>query len=103
MGNFPGAYSPIATDIDGDGDNDILAVSTFNNWGRQDAFSMICFEQVGLREFRSRVFALAPTRLLALDAADIDGDGQIELVSGGYHMFPPFENMSRVSLWDRPE
>ena len=103
LGNFPGAYSPTATDIDGDGDQDIVAVSTFNNWGRQDAYSMICFEQVQQGDFRPRILALEPTRLLALDAVDMDGDGEIELVTGGYHMFPPFEKMSRVLLWDGPK
>lgn len=88
LGDFPGAYSPNVTDLDGDGDRDILAVSTFNNWGRRDAFSMICFEQVRPREFRPRILAEEPTHLLALDAGDMDGDGETEIVRGGYHLSP---------------
>ena len=103
LGDFPGAYSPLAADLDGDGDRDIVAVSTFNEWGLRDAFSMICFEQVRPREFRERILAKEPTHLLAVEAGDMDADGEIELVTGGYHMFPPFEKMSRILLWDRPE
>ena len=102
LGDFPGAYSPLAADIDGDGDHDILAVSRLNHWGREDAFSMICFEQVKPKRFLPRILALEPTLLLALDAADMDGDGEIELVTGGFHNLPPWEKMSRILLWDRP-
>lgn len=103
LGNFPGAYSPLATDLDGDKDLDLVAVSTFNDWGLRDAFSMICFEQIRPREFRKRVLATKPTHLLAIEAGDMDADGEVELVTGGYHMFPPFKDMSRILLWDRPE
>ena len=31
----------------------------------------------------------------------LDGDGQPELVTGGFHFYPPFDRISRVSLWQR--
>jgi hypothetical protein len=101
LGDFPGAYTPTAADLDGDGDLDVVSVSTVNDWGREDPVAMVCFEQVAPREFRKRVLAIDPPRLLALDAADIDGDGKVELVTGGFFTFPPYEKMSRVLLWDQ--
>jgi len=39
--------------------------------------------------------------MVTADAGDLDGDGVPEIVTGGYHSFPPFEHMSAVTLWRR--
>lgn len=99
IGDVPGAYSATAADADNDGDLDIVVVSLFNYWDRPDAASMVWFENDGSMGFTVRELATTPTHLLALDRADMDGDGWVDFVTGGMHAFPPFDRMSRILLW----
>ena len=101
VGLLAGAYSPVSMDIDQDGDNDILATSGFNQWDKPNAVALVCFENDGDMNFKPRPLAYEPTHLITLDVGDIDGDGQDELVSGGFHAYPPWDRMSRVLIWDR--
>ena len=99
IGDFPGSYFANAVDVDKDGDLDIGVVSAFNKWDDPGAQSMIWFENDGEMGFKPRDLASAPTHLLVLDTADMDGDGWADFVTGGMHAYPPFDRMSRVTLW----
>ncbi|MFP4283130.1 MAG: FG-GAP repeat domain-containing protein [Opitutales bacterium] len=101
IGDFAGAYSPLAIDLDGDGDQDVVAVSGFNDWSDPQAASLVCFENDGQQRFTRRVLARAPTHLIVVDGADMDNDGAPELVTGGVYFYPPFDRMARVLLWER--
>lgn len=101
LGDLPGAYSPIPGDFDNDGDQDIIAVSGFNFWERPDSVSMICFENDGQQNFTAQALALTPTHLIVVEAADMDNDGKLELVTGSFHAYPPYERIARVILWDQ--
>lgn len=102
VGLMAGAFSPIAVDIDQDGDLDIVASSSSNDWGSPHAYSLVCFENTGNQQFVKRPLATSPTHLVAIHAADIDGDGYEEIVSAGFHAYPPWDDMSRLLIWDRP-
>lgn len=101
IGDFSGAFSPLPIDIDNDGDLDLIAVSGFNDWTKDNAVTMMCFENTGNEVFVSRILAYNPTHLVVVDGADIDNDGKIELVTGGLHFYPPYDQLSRVTLWDQ--
>ena len=99
IGNFGGAYNARPHDIDSDGDLDIFVVSSFNLWDDPNAQSFIWFENAGDMEFIRHDIASNPTHILSLELGDFNQDGQVDFVTGGMHVYPPFDRMARVTLW----
>jgi hypothetical protein len=100
IGDFAGAFSPVVVDLNRDGHADVVACSGFNDWNRPDAVSLMCFENDGTNRFIPRVLALQPTHLVVVRAADMFNDGRIQLVTGAMMFYPPFDRVSRVTLWE---
>jgi hypothetical protein len=103
VGDFPGAYSPVVADLKGDGHQDIVACSGFNDWNDRSAVSLMCFENDGDNHFTPHVLAHEPTHLIVVKAADLFNDGRVELVSGAFMFYPPYDRVSRVTLWEHNE
>lgn len=99
IGDFAGAYSARAVDVDHDGDLDVVVVSCFNKWDDPKAQSMIWFENDGRMNFTHHEITSNPSHLLVLECADMDGDGWVDLVTGGMYTYPPYDRMNRVTLW----
>jgi hypothetical protein len=99
IGDFPGASSPQASDLDGDGDVDVVVVSAYNDWARREAQSLVWFENRGDMSFIRRPLSNTPTHLVTLAAGDLTGDGRPDLVTGGMHVSWPYDRMSRVTVW----
>jgi hypothetical protein len=102
IGDQPGSYSPVGVDLDGDGHTDVVAVSTFNNWDKSGAVSMVWYKNDGTMNFAPHILAYEPIQLLTVTAADFDGKGQPSLVTGAFFFTPPYNRMSRITLWQRP-
>lgn len=100
IGDFPGCYSPAVADLDGDGDDDLVVCSGFNDWSDPEAESLLVFENDGAAHFTPRVLAHKPTHLIVVRAADMNRDGRVELITGAMFFYPPYESVSRVSLWE---
>ena len=96
---YYGAYSAVAGDLDGDGDLDIVASSLFSDWQDPDRKSLIWLENDGRQRFTPHAVASAPTHLVTADVADLDGDGRLDIVAGGMHVFPPHDRVGHVSVW----
>jgi hypothetical protein len=99
IADFAGAYNAQPVDVDHDGDLDLFVSSAFNLWKNPEAQSLIWLENDGKMQFTRHDLAGIPTHILALDTGDFNGDGEVDLVSGGMHVYPPFDRMGRVVLW----
>ena len=99
MVDLQGATSPEAADFDGDGDLDVLIVTSNNDWDNPQAASLLWLENDGRLNFTVRPLATAPTHLLTLAIADLDGDKAPDAVTGGMHISRPYDRIGRVTAW----
>ncbi len=101
VGALPGAYSPCAADLDGDGHTDLLAVSGFADWNDPRTVTLMAWLNDGRENFTPVPLAHAPTHLLCAAVGDLDGNGIPVIVTGGFHAYPPYDRMSNITLWRR--
>jgi hypothetical protein len=101
IGNLPGAYSPIAVDVDGDGAMDVVASAAYADWNNANrrVVSLMWFRNDGRQNFEARALARQPKDLITLAAGDFDRSGRVSLVTGGFYIYPPYDSLSRVILW----
>ena len=99
LGDMSGAFSPLGVSLDGNGIMDIVCVSGFNDWNDPGAASLVVFKNDGQMNFTQHVLAHAPIQLITVGAGDLDGSGRPTLVTGGFYSYPPFDRMSRITLW----
>lgn len=101
IGTLPNAYSPVGADFDQDGDIDVVCVVGFQDAKNPQAPSLVLYENDGRQGFTPHFLARVPTHLVTVAAGDFDGNGRLAMVTGGFHAYPPWEQMSRLSLWRR--
>ncbi len=88
---FPlnGAYKAMARDFDGDGDLDIAAISFFPDYQNSPEESFVYLENKGDWKFEASSFPQCTAgRWITMDAGDLDGDGDIDIVLGSLALGP---------------
>ncbi len=102
---FGGAVCAQAVDYDFDGDLDIFASSTFNEWENPESQSLIVLVNDGDMNFVEHDLANTPSHIQSIALADLNGDGILDLVSGGMHVSEPYDRVQRILLWEglKPE
>ncbi len=97
-----GAWSVFATDVDGDGDTDVLSASEFDDkiaWYESDGGSPPSFTE--------RVISTTAQGAVSVFATDVDGDGDTDVLSASwlddkvawYENTTPLPDIPAVSEW----
>jgi hypothetical protein len=80
-----GAYQAVARDFDGDGDLDVVAIAYYADFGQAAPESFVYLENQGGMKFApSTVPESASGRWMVMDAGDLDGDGDDDIVLGSF-------------------
>ena len=101
---FPqhGAYKSVARDFDADGDLDIASISFFPDFESSPRESFVFLENKGDLKFTPSTFRECIVgRWLTMDADDIDGDGDIDLVLASLIRMPSVVPDFLKDLWEK--
>lgn len=88
---FPmnGAFKVVVGDFDGDGDQDLAAISFFPDYRQSPGEGFVFLHNDGIRGFSPQTCPEAQWgRWLTLDVGDVDGDGAPDLVLGSFVQGP---------------
>jgi len=87
--HLPGATRVVARDFDNDGDMDLACVAYYADFNEADAAGFVLLENLGGHRFAASTFAeRLAGRWITLDAGDVDGDGDVDIVLGAMRKGP---------------
>ncbi|MGZ8938790.1 MAG: FG-GAP repeat domain-containing protein [Limisphaerales bacterium] len=101
---FPqhGAFKAVARDFDSDGDLDIASISYFPDYDSSPRESFVLLENKGGLKFTPSTFRQCiGGRWLTMDANDIDGDGDIDIVLASMIRMPTIVPAFLKEMWEK--
>ena len=99
ISSLPGCYAADIKDLNNDGLKDIVLLSMVNNWKDHDSASVIILEQSVNGDFSERQLASKPIKLISCCIDDLNNDGQMDILAGGFRIQPPFSGPTRLQAW----
>jgi FG-GAP-like repeat len=101
--SLPGAHRAQALDLDGDGDMDVVACALIASGSDIDETTLpalVWLEQTSPGVFERHTLEAGPPRHATLDAADIDRDGDVDIVVGNFDADARSGSRAWIELWE---
>ena len=94
-----GTYAAAVGDLDGDGDQDVVLASMFNDWDSERHSSLVYLQNDGKQNFSTFQIAERPTHLVTVGCGDLNSDCRDDIVAGAMCVAPPFSHFSGTTVW----
>ena len=103
IGKLGGTYAAAPSDLDNDGDLDVVLISMSNDYANPQNPSVIWVENDKGRFEKQHLIARQPVELITVDCGDINGDGVDDIVAGQFRIPLSVVPDHPIRIWFKEE